>query len=57
MSDEESRLIEEFLRKRGRVYKDKIPTSVDEASRLFYCEKLTFGKCAIRGEDLSLIHI
>ena len=56
MSDEERRLIEEFLRKRGRVYKDKIPTSVDEASRLFYCEKLTFGKCAIRGEDCARRH-
>lgn len=56
MNDPEKRLIEEFLRARGRIYKDRMPTNREEASRRFYCDKLTFGRCDMRGEDCARRH-
>lgn len=50
-------LVAEFLRRRGKVYPDKMPLSEEQASRRFICTKLTPGGCEIAGKDCARRHV
>ena len=58
MSDEKTRtrLIDEYLKRGGRVYVDRISRTQAEAERRFYCTKLTGAACPINGRDCARRH-